>query len=69
MMGAAVLLFITGAGRYSTTLRFNEGLERPHEVKSGMSAIGTKRTLACALHMSAIGGKADIALCAANVCF
>jgi hypothetical protein len=26
-----------------------------------MSAYGTKRTSACALHMSAIGGKADIA--------
>ncbi|MFY9757870.1 MAG: hypothetical protein WAK37_18170, partial [Pseudolabrys sp.] len=25
-----------------------------------MSAIGTKRTSACALHMSAFGGKADI---------
>ena len=33
-----------------------------------MSAIGTKRTSACALHMSAFGGKADIALtCTANV--
>ena len=28
-----------------------------------MSAIGTKRTWACALHMSAIGGKADIGPC------
>ena len=27
-----------------------------------MSAIGTKRTYACALHMSAFGGKADIRL-------
>ena len=26
-----------------------------------MSAIGTKRTYACALHMSAFGGKADTA--------
>jgi hypothetical protein len=25
-----------------------------------MSAIGTKRTWTCALHMSAFGGKADI---------
>jgi len=34
-----------------------------------MSAIGTKRTCRVALHMSAIGGKADIAFCTANVCF
>ena len=27
-----------------------------------MSAIGTKRTYACALHMSAFGGKADMPL-------
>ena len=33
------------------------------------SAIGTKRTWACALHMSAIGGKADMTFCIANVCF
>jgi hypothetical protein len=28
-----------------------------------MSAIGTKRTWTCALHMSAFGGKADILQC------
>ena len=28
-----------------------------------MSAIGTKRTSAVALHMSAFGGKADMAFC------
>ena len=33
-----------------------------------MSAIGTKRTSACALHMSAFGGKADMPFCTANVC-
>ena len=33
------------------------------------SAIGTKRTRASALHMSAFGGKADIAFCTAHVCF
>ena len=32
-----------------------------------MSAFGTKRTLACALHMSAFEGKADRAFCIANV--
>ena len=35
----------------------------------GMSAFGTKRTCASALHMSAIGGKADIAFCGAHVGF
>ena len=34
-----------------------------------MSAIGLKRTCACALHMSAFGGKADMTFCAANVRF
>ena len=34
---------------------------------TGMSAIGTKRTSACALHMSAFGGKADITL-PVNLC-
>ena len=34
-----------------------------------MSASGAKRTCDSALHMSAFGGKADIGLCAANVCF
>ena len=38
-------------------------------MNGGMSAIGTKRTSACALHMSAIGGKADIAIAVRNVCF
>ena len=28
-----------------------------------MSAFGTKRTSACAPHMSAFGGKADMAFC------
>ena len=28
-------------------------------MSDAMSASGTKRTLACALHMSAFGGKAD----------
>ena len=32
-----------------------------------MSAIGTKQTLASALHMSAFGGKADIAPASRNV--
>jgi hypothetical protein len=34
-----------------------------------MSAIGTKRTWASALQMSAFGGKADMPVCAANVRF
>lgn len=32
-----------------------------------MSASGTKPTLACAPHMSAIEGKADMAVCTARV--
>ena len=32
-------------------------------------AIGTKRTSLVAPHMSAIGGKADMTFCTANVCF
>ena len=32
-----------------------------------MSAIGTKQTSPSALHMSAIGGKADMTFCGANV--
>jgi hypothetical protein len=36
-------------------------------MKSAMSAIGTKRTCACAAHMSAIGGKADMPFRTANV--
>ena len=32
-----------------------------------MSAIGTKRTCACALQMSAIGGKADMTIASQNV--
>jgi len=32
-----------------------------------MSAIGTKRTWASALQMSAFGGKADMLFCNANV--
>ena len=36
-------------------------------MKAEMSAIGTKRTSASALHMSAFGGKADMAFCTANV--
>jgi hypothetical protein len=34
-----------------------------------MSAIGPKQTWACALHMSAFEGKADMTYCAANVYF
>ena len=34
-----------------------------------MSAFGTKRTSLFAPHMSAIGGKADMAYCTVNVCF
>jgi len=33
-----------------------------------MSAIGTKRTWTNALHMSAFGGKADLASASQNVC-
>ena len=38
-------------------------------MNSAMSAIGTKRTFLVAPHMSAIGGKADVPFCTANVCF
>jgi hypothetical protein len=34
-----------------------------------MSAIGPKRTSVVAPHMSAFGGKADVTVCQANVCF
>ena len=37
--------------------------------KSCMSAIGTKRTSPSALHMSAFGGKADIASASQNAAF
>jgi len=33
------------------------------------STLGPKRTCACALQLSAIGGKTDIGSCSANVCF
>jgi hypothetical protein len=36
-------------------------------MKGGMSAIGTKRTSLVAPHMSAFGGKADIAIAPQNV--
>ena len=39
------------------------------ELRSPMSAIGTKRTSLVAMHMSAFGCKADMALCTAHVCF
>ena len=32
-------------------------------------AYGTKRTYRVALHMSAFGGKADMALASQNICF
>ena len=40
---------------------------RGNRIKLAMSAIGTKRTLRVAPHMSAIGGKADMPFCTANV--
>ena len=36
-------------------------------MNGGMSAIGTKRTCRVALHMSAFGGKADMAIALRNV--
>ena len=36
-------------------------------MRLAMSAFGTKRTWACALQMSAIGGKADIVPASQNV--
>ena len=41
---------------------------RGDRIRSGMSAFGTA-DIACALHMSALGGKADMPYCTANVCF
>ena len=38
-------------------------------MNGGMSAIGPKQTWLVALHMSAFGGKADMACCAAYVYF
>ena len=37
-------------------------------MNSAMSAIGTKRTFLVAPHMSAFGGKADMAIAPQNVC-
>ena len=37
--------------------------------QNGPQDLGTKRTSACALHMSAIGGKADMPSCTADVRF
>ena len=48
---AAIVLLVFLFGPTSTNL-LSKSLR--------MSAIGTWRTLACALHMSAIGGKADV---------
>jgi hypothetical protein len=42
-------------------------LKKPDAVTLAMSASGTKRTSAGALHMSAFGGKADMPFCTANV--
>ena len=42
---------------------------RGDRMNGGMSAIGTKRTSLFAPHMSAFGGKADMAFCAAHVRF
>ena len=55
-----------------TSLTFGETAVRrsfclPDQLR--MSAIGTKRTYRVAPHMSAFGGKADMAFCAAHVCF
>ena len=40
---------------------------RADRVNSRMSAIGSKRTLICAPHRSAFGGKADMPFCTAYV--
>ena len=42
---------------------------RSDRMNGAMSAIGTKRTSLVAPHMSAFGGKADMTVCIANVCF
>ena len=38
-------------------------------MSDAMSAIGTKQTSASALHMSAIGGKADMRRTSRDICF
>jgi len=45
------------------------GLSFPRQIMSRVSAIGPKQTSAPALHMSAFGGKADMALDGQNVRF
>ena len=54
-------------GQDSGAQRHEEFSERA--AATVMFAIGPKRTSACALQMSAIGGKADMAFCTAYVCF
>ena len=44
----------------TTTIHAHRPRRRRNRIRNPMSAIGTKRTSACALHMSAFGGKADI---------
>src|SRR5215510_4127704 len=43
--------------------------ESPTSARSTMSAFGQKQTFRNATAMSAFGGKADMAFCAAHVCF
>ena len=49
--------------------QISEGRKGSLSVCVGVTAIGTKQTYRVALHMSAIGGKADMPFCTASVRF
>ena len=55
-------------GRLCARLAERIGQEFVRYEKYSDPAIGTKQTWACAPHMSAIGGKADMTYCGAHVC-
>jgi hypothetical protein len=59
--------FVLGSIQETAIRRFRLRLCDLVKGRKPMSAIGTKRTWACALQMSAIGGKADMPFCTAYV--
>ena len=65
MREAADATPVAAATRYSGVYFAPYG--RSDRIKLAMSAIGTKRTCASAPHMSAFGGKADMASALQNV--
>jgi hypothetical protein len=68
-------VLISGEGAHIIKVSFFGDVEhlfpcrRGDRMRLAMSAIGTKRTSPNALHMSAFGGRADMAFCTANVRF